>query len=213
MPTCYTAYIENGECTTGNDFLKLCIRNFGVCIGQREDSLSEPLKTHFEYSNYYEEYYKNAEENLNTINKMTPDEIKQAEIDSLAARLEYQKQFLINCEEDNKRYAKIREEVDKWQPPTKDHYEIKEFALNQIDISMHDIDERIEFIDRLQSKLIKTKEKDAVDIKLDKLDELRQLLVIYDARIKHDIQRTDSRNLFMKQFIDSLNEMNTNREV
>ena len=36
MPTGYTAYIEDGDITTGKEFLKLCTRAFGVAIDQKE---------------------------------------------------------------------------------------------------------------------------------------------------------------------------------
>ena len=45
MPTGYTAYIENGDITTGKEFLKLCTRAFGVAIDQKDDPLSVPTKT------------------------------------------------------------------------------------------------------------------------------------------------------------------------
>lgn len=32
MPTGYTAFIEDGDITTGREFLLLCSRNFGVAI-------------------------------------------------------------------------------------------------------------------------------------------------------------------------------------
>ena len=32
VPTGYTAYIKDGDITTGKDFLKLCLRNFGIAI-------------------------------------------------------------------------------------------------------------------------------------------------------------------------------------
>ena len=32
MPTGYTAFIEDGDITTGKEFLLLCLRNFGIAI-------------------------------------------------------------------------------------------------------------------------------------------------------------------------------------
>ena len=42
MPTGYTAYIEDGDITTGKDFLMLCSRAFGVAIDVRDEPLSVP---------------------------------------------------------------------------------------------------------------------------------------------------------------------------
>ena len=53
MPTGYTAYIKDGDITTGKDFLKLCLRNFGVAIDMRDEPLSKPVPTQFEPNPYY----------------------------------------------------------------------------------------------------------------------------------------------------------------
>ena len=45
MPTGYTSYIQDGDITTGKDFLKLCLRNFGVAINMRDEPLSKPVPT------------------------------------------------------------------------------------------------------------------------------------------------------------------------
>ena len=43
MPTGYTAFIENKQCNSAKQFLKLCLRNFGV-LGKYKD---EPLSLDF----------------------------------------------------------------------------------------------------------------------------------------------------------------------
>lgn len=45
MPTGYTAFIEDGDITTGREFLLLCSRNFGVAIDVRDEPLSVPTPT------------------------------------------------------------------------------------------------------------------------------------------------------------------------
>ena len=37
MPTGYTAYIEDGNITTGKEFLKLCLREFGIAVDMRDE--------------------------------------------------------------------------------------------------------------------------------------------------------------------------------
>ena len=57
MPTGYTAYIEDGDITTGKEFLKLCTRAFGIAIDLKDEPLSVPTPTHFEPNTYYKERY------------------------------------------------------------------------------------------------------------------------------------------------------------
>ena len=40
MPTGYTAFIEDGDITTGKEFLLLCLRNFGIAIDVRDEPLT-----------------------------------------------------------------------------------------------------------------------------------------------------------------------------
>lgn len=76
MPTGYTAYIEDGEITTGEDFLKLCTRAFGVAVDLKDELLSVPTPTHFEPQPYYKEKYDKALSEFNKANNLTFDEAK-----------------------------------------------------------------------------------------------------------------------------------------
>ena len=71
MPTGYTAYIEDGDITTGKEFLKLCTRAFGVAIDQKDDPLSVPTKTKFEPSQYYIDAYNGACDELKKAKSMS----------------------------------------------------------------------------------------------------------------------------------------------
>ena len=56
MPTGYTSYINDGEITSGKEFLKLCTRAFGI----KDESLDVPTPNHFEPDPYYEKAYKDS---------------------------------------------------------------------------------------------------------------------------------------------------------
>lgn len=75
--TGYTAQIENGNITTGKDFLKFCTRAFGIAMDMREKPLSVPTPTQFEPDPYYKQKYDKAVEVRNKWKQMTFDEAKQ----------------------------------------------------------------------------------------------------------------------------------------
>lgn len=77
MPTGYTAYIKDGDITTGKDFLKLCLRNFGIAINMRDEPLSKPVSTQFEPDPYYKKDYEKAVEIRNKYRQMTFEEAKK----------------------------------------------------------------------------------------------------------------------------------------
>ena len=47
MPTGYTAFIENKQCNSAKQFLKLCLRNFGVLCKYRDEPLSLDFEPDF----------------------------------------------------------------------------------------------------------------------------------------------------------------------
>ena len=75
MPTGYTAFIEDGEITTGKEFLLLCSRAFGVDVDVKEEPLSVPTPMKFEPKTYHKERLDKALKELNKIVDMTFEEV------------------------------------------------------------------------------------------------------------------------------------------
>ncbi len=135
--TGYTAQIENGNITTGKDFLKLCTRAFGIAMDMREKPLSVPTPTQFEPDSYYKQKYDKAVEVRNKWKQMTFDEAKQKIIEKYNTEITQAKKSLENYKLEDEKYKKVRNEIVKWNPPTDEHKALKNFALEQIDLSMN----------------------------------------------------------------------------
>lgn len=135
--TGYTAQIENGNITTGKDFLKLCTRAFGIAMDMREKPLSVPTPTQFEPDPYYKQKYDKAVEVRNKWKQMTFDEAKQKIIEKYNTEITQAKKSLENYKLEDEKYKKVRNEIVKWNPPTDEHKALKNFALEQIDLSMN----------------------------------------------------------------------------
>lgn len=136
MPTGYTCYIEDGEITKGRDFLLKCARAFGACIEMKDDNLSVDIPTEFKPSTYHKEQLENAYKNLEKYKSMTIEEAQIIINDEYEKNQKYYAEAMIKSRDVNDRYSSIRNEIDKWVPPTSEHYNLKKFALEQIDISM-----------------------------------------------------------------------------
>ena len=76
MPTGYTAYIEDGNITTGKEFLKLCLREFGIAVDMRDEPLSVPVPAHFEPDEWYKNHYMNTVKKLKENESLTFEEVK-----------------------------------------------------------------------------------------------------------------------------------------
>lgn len=134
MPTGYTYLIENGEAKTPKDFLKVCLRNFGVMIDYRDEKLSIELPESLPEEHYAE-------------NKLAELKI---ELDDLLSKddsywNEKRKNYLVKLQQNIKsadteyknlldKYTKFKEAIENWQCDLK-YENIKNFALDQIKIS------------------------------------------------------------------------------
>lgn len=207
MPTGYTAFIEDGKITNGKDFLKLCIRAFGVCADQREEPLSITLRTQFGIDDFYQRHLENIETDIKKYESISDEELYEERKSSLEGEIIRCKNKIKQINERNELYSKIRSEIKKWVAPTSEHNGIKEFALEQIDIS-------IENTDYVKRSLIEAK-KSLKNLSMDSISEIRRDMIAgfekdrsyYQNKITEERNRIDSRNLFMKQFLDSLNAM------
>lgn len=205
MPTGYTCFIEDGRITTGKEFLKKCIRAFGCCINQREESLNAPLETKIKSNDYYEEAYYKAVETYEKLKKMTLEEmITNARRDRVNRTKEREK-YLDGQEKLRNKYMNIRNEVEQWNPPTADHQGIKDFALEQIDISMPSEDDLImiqEDIARNRNMEDSSVIKDVIAL----IEGSVKDIDYYSNKMREEENRVDRRNEFLDQFLKSLEE-------
>ena len=141
MPTGYTALIENGKAATPKDFLKVCIRAFGVCVDLRDEDLdlqdveAKLKESCMESINYHRERLVKAEEKLKEFDAKTDDEVMSL---YLAQKVDKDKDYILlynEAVEKNKTYEKFLAAIKDWKPAA-EYQKIKEFALEQITISM-----------------------------------------------------------------------------
>ena len=135
MPTGYTAFIEDGKITTAKDFIMLCTRNFGATVEMRGKPLDTPIPEEFTGSTFYAEHLEAERKRLAELRAMTHDEAQKK------ADAEYQENIKYRAEAKQKaeallgRYTAMQEEIRRWKPPTPEHEGLKEFAIEQIEIS------------------------------------------------------------------------------
>ena len=198
MPTGYTAYIEDGNITTGKDFLTLCCRNFGVCADMREDSLSKPIPEKIEPDTYYKQRYEDALIELERAKSLTNEAaINRIKLDR-KNREESIVEHIKKNEEIKVKYLKIRNEVEKWVPPTSEHVGLKKFALEQIDMCVHDYTDYY------------NKELERIHIEIMPEDYIKDNIAACEAAAQRakanyeaEIQRTNERNMWLQSFRDS----------
>ena len=212
MPTGYTSYINDGKITNGADFLKLCTRAFGVAIELKDEDLPVPTPIHFEPDPYYKEQYEKAVKKRNKYRKMTLDEARKEFIVQSIENINSTKSHLKNLIGENDKYRAIRNEIMQWIPPTSDHEKLKEYAINQLDISMNSAD-TIKYYKEESDKMIDDNEK-AVTEYLDRKRKMTKENVVRSyKKWQENIKETEEKNLWMKQFLDSLETISNESQV
>lgn len=205
MPTGYTAYIKDGKITSGKEFLKLCTRAFGIAIDLKDESLDVPTPNHFEPHSYYEKAYKDSLVSREKAYSMTLEEIKEDIISKYNDNKGRAEKILEEYKDEDKKYLKVREEVEKWIPPTPEHENLKKFCLEQINISLNtalygwcekDINKELDTSDDTIKKYID-------DLKDQEDEKVNRAYKKYQAELK----RVEEKNLWIKQFLDSLENM------
>lgn len=205
MPTVYTVSIENGEITTGKEFLKLCTRALGIAIDLKDEPLSVPTPTHFELDTYYKKRYEKALEELNEANNLTFDEAKNQMKAAYERRISDYKSWAEKESAMNQKYAKVRREVEKWIPPTEEHQGLKKFALEQIDMCVT----KQEYIDEYleKSKEVFDDSDEAVEKYIsDNIQCCKEGLDRAYKSWKEELERTEKKNIWIKKFLESIGE-------
>ena len=206
MPTGYTAYIENGKITTGKEFLKLCTRAFGVAVEMRDEPLSVPTPLHVEQDPYYKERYDRALENFEKANKMTFDEARIEMENRYNNRMSCCNEYIESVTETNRKYEKVRKEIDEWVPPTQDHQNLKEFALEQIDKCIVNQDRIDSHIKELNEKLHDC-DKAVEEYINDNIQDCKKYLENSYKCLQQEIRRVEYRNFWMDELMKSLEGM------
>ena len=205
MPTGYTCFIEEGKITTGKEFLKKCIRAFGCCINQREESLDAPLETKIKGDDYYEKAYYKAVEKYEKLKKMTLEEMITNARRDRVNRIEEREKYLDGQEKLRNKYMGIRNEVEQWNPPTAEHQGIKAVALEQIDISMPSEEDLI----RIQDDIAHNRDMNESSVIKDVIALIEgsiKDIEYYSNKTHEEENRVDGRNEFLGQFLKSLEE-------
>ena len=146
MPTGYTAFIENKQCNSAKQFLKLCLRNFGVLYKYKDEPLSLDFEPDFTDENENENFLikknegnlEKCKNELKEFDDLSYDEKASKIKEGCLKKLNFYKKLYDKGVEINARYDDFIEAIEDWNC-SKDFKQIKEFAINQCKISKEDL--------------------------------------------------------------------------
>ncbi|MGN7324849.1 hypothetical protein ACTHPT_14365 [Bacillus altitudinis] len=197
MPTGYTSEIYHGEAVSPKEYIMKCARAFGATVSMREEPLSTEIPQ-FEPSSFYQ----NA---LNTELK-TLDRYLNMSLEEAAVEVEnqYQTKLLQHNKDVEarkhllKRYKDTLDAVEQWSPPTKEHCDLKKFAIDQLKRS---IEADCEGFSRT---VVKEDPKEYLEVRIDKINENIER---YKEMHQEEIDKANKRNEWVNKLKESLNDL------
>jgi hypothetical protein len=203
MPTGYTAIIEEKENVTFKEFALCCARAFGACVDMRDEPFDKEIPKEFKPNMYHAEKLKIFENEYKNFEKIADNEVRinaKNDFDTELKRIDVN---IKRAKEILKRYALIRAKVMKWNPPTSEHVGLKDFMLSQIDMCTKDGRE-VNYYEEERRKLIL---KSVEEWKADKKKSLLWSISYHSKEHKAEVERTASRNKWIKDLRHSLEEI------
>ena len=203
MPTGYTAGILDGKITTFPEFAKLCMRAFGATIHLRDENLDAEYEPRTP-SSYHSEAIEKAKQLIIDAQNLSDEEILETKKKELEHSKKYHLETIEKAKKANIELNKILIEVNKWQPPTTEHIGIKNFMIEQIDMTIkHDCD-----MDYDHEKLIKIENDlltlNASELRKQMIEKGKKDLTYHKTENIKEIQRCETSNKWVTDLLNSL---------
>ena len=131
MPTGYTCKIEEG--ISFKEFVLECAKAFVI---ECRDSNVLPVEIPEDENNYYAEQIASAMKRLTAVKKMSYARCEKAALKEFNKFVAEARKSIDDNIELEKKYIAMREQVEKFVPPTPTHVNLKNFMLQQINDSI-----------------------------------------------------------------------------
>lgn len=213
----YTTFIEKGEITNARDFMKLCLRNFGIMQEHYQDpiSLESVLEKNFdiETNSSYQHYVQNLDDEYQRlkelIHQQEDEESLNIAYDKYVADINKSisdyKKAMVKCIEKNKVYEKYIKEIQKWD--CSPQYEnIKNFAIEQCTSALNNISSYDKEIKRYKELLVDPKASFEKHMKT-MMDVTRQSIDMYAKLINRCVASLRDRKEFFEKFMEEVNNI------
>lgn len=184
-------------------FALTCARAFGVCNSLRDEPLDVLPPEKIEEHNYYREQLEKANEKLKLLNAMSKEEAlewSRNEIAHQITNLKKTKEKVLAKDEIGKCRAMV-EKVEAWEPPTEDHFSLKNFMLQQLSESIRYASGSTSYYDEGIERLEKANPDKFFQ---EEIENVVKDLKRYDEEWEKETLRAQESNDWLKNLRDSL---------
>ncbi len=197
MPTGYTYKVVDGELTEFKKFAARCARAFVPLILLRDEPMTDELpESPGQEGDHEERALVEHEARLAELLNMSDDEASAAANGEHEARVKSASLYASSRELENARLARMASKVWAWVPPTAEHSRLKDFMLEQIEISKSSVT----FYDQPSESPLP-----GAEWLRDSVSRLREHIERSKVRIAEKTEREAGRKRWLEQLRESLN--------
>lgn len=139
MPTGYTEQIYEGKEVSFPQFALRCARAFGALVEMRDQALDAAIPDAFAARTWHRDEHEKAVDRLTQALSWTTQEAADEALHDFEAAADRVAESNAKSHTRWERYQRMLNEVYRWNPPSKDHEELKKFMIKQLTESMdHD---------------------------------------------------------------------------
>lgn len=194
MPTGYTADIAKG--ITFQQYAWNCARAFGALIMMRDDPSDAPIPEKFEPSDYHVKALDSAKSELARLDAMSMDDANAAAAEDYVASVRRHEGYLRERLDLQNKYNAMLAQVVKWEAPTPDHVQYKQFMVDQIRQS-------IDF-DCSTSYLTAPERLTGEAWLMERIEKARRDIAYHTDEHAKEVERVNGRSAWIKALRDSL---------
>lgn len=195
MATGYTE-ILSGYDVTFEAFALRCARAMGACVTLREEALDVPIPAKLVPSTYHADRAEEARTALRALEALTIEQCDARAIAEHEAEVRHYGEMVARVSSLKGRYARMRDMVSAWAPPTPEHEGLRTFMIQQLDESIRSC------FDPTPPTPVKT----GAEWRAERAARHRDNIAYHAREHANEVARTDSRNEWLDLLRASLKE-------
>jgi hypothetical protein len=201
MPTGYTADVANGKITDFTEYALQCARHFGACVMLRDEPLSGDIPE-FEPSDHNAIALEKAEQELSQFLKLNESQRRELHENEHVECVAQADKRIAEINADRDRYEVMLSKARLYQSPSPDHDNYAKFMVSQLEESIK-FDCNLGYWEEQKREVIFS------EWQTEKREKLQRNVSYHEKANREEIERTESRNKWVRQLKESLQDVAT----
>lgn len=205
MPTGYTAEIYEGKDVKFKDFAMDCARSFGAFASLRDTPEAElPESIQLDVS-FYENIVEDSRKKIIDIENLSDEEISAIIKKDRSEKISDLEKEIENKKTIRKNYESMLKEAKSWNPPSKEHSNLKKFMIEQLETSIQydcNVEAPEDELKRVSNSAPESVERYRKNVVSSAEDDIE----FYTEKIHKMIAKNYDTNLWIKQLRESFND-------